>query len=436
MKINKKFLLLIVIAFVFLIFLLFVSFFDNRMEVSFLVIYSLSYFIITSFFFLLKKEKNIVDIKTIYIVVFSLMIGISPLFYGFNHLKLLSNDSFIVQSLLILTGYFFFCLTCLFGKEKNKYKNYNIKRELAYSKFFGWSLVLISSFAHIMYVVKNISIIASSDAAVSFSSISGNGFILQIINLFIIGFGLLYFYYLNNEKKNKLLYVFLIINCLCYVIRGTRTPVVYLLIYMILLRHAFKPLPFKQFFKVFIIIFCLVGVLGVFRSIMHNNRNDFYDTIVNELQVGSINFNYIYRTFPSKTNFQYGKSLLINFYMLKPGPDDDSTMWLKKQIGLNFSGGGVTPTLIGEGYLNFGVFGVILFSIIAALIVNTLNYSYFGASKKNIVWISYIIMKLVDVFRCGFSNSEISLMVLLFIFVVYRLGYKILESKLVNDDEI
>ena len=44
--------------------------------------------------------------------------------------------------------------------------------------------------------------------------------------------------------------------------------------------------------------------------------------------------------------------------MLKPGPDLDFTMWLKETLGMSFSGGGVTPTVIGEFYLNFGYIGI------------------------------------------------------------------------------
>ena len=42
---------------------------------------------------------------------------------------------------------------------------------------------------------------------------------------------------------------------------------------------------------------------------------------------------------------------------MRPGPDLDFTLWLKDKVNIQFSGGGLTPTIIGEAYINFGFGG-------------------------------------------------------------------------------
>ena len=140
------------------------------------------------------------------------------------------------------------------------------------------------------------------------------------------------------------------------------------------------------------------------------------------------NLSYIKKVFPMQLDFQYGYTFLINIQMLMPGPDVDFTIWLKEQIGLNFAGGGVTPTLVGEGYINGGYIGVFIWLFIIGMIVSYINNSYLY-NKRDTVWVTYCVAKLLDIFRGGVANSEVTLIIILFVYIGYKFGYKILKNK-------
>lgn len=106
-------------------------------------------------------------------------------------------------------------------------------------------------------------------------------------------------------------------------------------------------------------------------------------------------------------DYQKGKTFFINFEIIKPGQNDDFTIWLKKAINIEFDGGGVTPTLFGEGYLNFGYLGNIIYFIIIALMVNKLDKMYY--KSKNVYFVTFFIWIILSSVRGGFSNSLIIL---------------------------
>jgi len=73
-----------------------------------------------------------------------------------------------------------------------------------------------------------------------------------------------------------------------------------------------------------------------------------------------------------------GSTYLNDLGMLIPGPNVTGGVILKEYIGLEFSGGGITPTILGEGYANFGLYIAFIFIF---LLVNILNIIYFFIYK-------------------------------------------------------
>lgn len=112
-------------------------------------------------------------------------------------------------------------------------------------------------------------------------------------------------------------------------------------------------------------------------------------SLFTSLYVGDININYMYNTFPGKVDFQYGYTYLINFLMLLPGPDLDFTLWLKEQVGITFSGGGLTPTIIGEFYINFGEISIFIGLFLLGAFSVYLN-RYFKRHKESFLAVFYV----------------------------------------------
>ena len=152
--------------------------------------------------------------------------------------------------------------------------------------------------------------------------------------------------------------------------------------------------------------------------------SSFIETIVTSFANGSINIYYVLRQFPKYTSFQYGYTYLINFIMLAPGSQPDFTIWLKNQIGITFSGGGVTPTLLGEAWLNFGFFGIIMNFFLVGLLCNRLDKWYY--KTKNVYFFVLFVWVVTSSVRGGFANSLINLIIYsimnLILFMLFKKG--------------
>lgn len=91
----------------------------------------------------------------------------------------------------------------------------------------------------------------------------------------------------------------------------------------------------------------------------------------------------------SHRNYTDGYTYLINLIMLLPGPDPDFTLWLKEQIGISFAGGGVTPTVVGEFYINFGVLGMYIGMFLMG-ILGVYVYRYFRRHSDTFLGVFYL----------------------------------------------
>jgi oligosaccharide repeat unit polymerase len=66
---------------------------------------------------------------------------------------------------------------------------------------------------------------------------------------------------------------------------------------------------------------------------------------------------------------QFGSTYFTLFASVLPGKQISPDMMLKELNGVQFLGGGIPPTLAGEGYMNFGYFGIFLNALFAMLLL-------------------------------------------------------------------
>jgi oligosaccharide repeat unit polymerase len=75
--------------------------------------------------------------------------------------------------------------------------------------------------------------------------------------------------------------------------------------------------------------------------------------------------------FPEQEGFSYGRVYIsYTFNMLLPGHQVGLGQWLKEAKGLEFRGGGLPPSLVGDFYLNFGVPGVLVGFFLLGLVLS------------------------------------------------------------------
>lgn len=407
-----------------IIFLLLLLLFDIEKSKIELGIYIISYLFIT-FFYIIKQGNNIFTIKTIFVALYSIFIGLSPLAYYFNNNTFyFSNGTPIeYQYIYCILGYIFMLIGFLVPIKKKRNIEVIKEEKILYDKKFGLILLVISMLMNIFYIVKNrASFFGGNLNDGRITALSSSGIILVITGFYLVGLALLFNYYLKTKKSKLTLVFFTIINITFFMIRGNRTQIVYIFILFILIYNFYKHIKPRKVFNLFVIILLSISLLQVLRNSFSKDEITILDATYDTLQVGSININYIYDTFPKKYDFQFGKTFLINIEMMLPGPDLDFTLWLRQCIGVEFSGGGVTPTVLGEGYINFGFLGAMLLMFLTGWLANILNDKYYK-EEKNIVWNTCAITYFLTIFKGGYANIEISLLSLLFLYIMYKLFF-------------
>ncbi|QWG36137.1 O-antigen polymerase [Bacillus mycoides] len=85
------------------------------------------------------------------------------------------------------------------------------------------------------------------------------------------------------------------------------------------------------------------------------------------------------------SDYMIGKSYIMDFITILPGYQPSSQIYLKDYLGMVFEGGGITYTLFGEFYLNWGFLGGILFSFGFGVMLSLLN-TLLGLRKGKITY--------------------------------------------------
>lgn len=383
--------------------------------------YIFIYFISIYIFFSIGKSE-ILSLPTMFCVFFSVMIALGPIVAIYRGYKLHPQIYY-----LILLAFIFYILGYLMPQRKKKDNSKSVINENNYYTIWVCSIILliISIGAICLYILKNRYLLFGGnleDGRVS--ALSGNGYLIYLGNMWSLASCILYELHLKGYKKIKKLKYLIAFAVLLKLFTGYRSPVVsfgLILLYMKNKKKKFNPLT--------VICIGIVGIIlvcgyQVFRNYMSGGTSfHILDSILNLPYVGVINLDYIINYFPEIVDFQYGYSYLINFIMLKPGPDLDFTLWLKSLLNLQFSGGGVTPTIIGEFFLNFSCFGTAAGMFFLGMITKKINMYYEDSSA--IYLSSMFSITLLSTIREGIANIEISLTINLIIyFFLIRISRK------------
>ncbi len=395
---------------VFIIFsLFFVLFAKNSYEVY--VVFNLFYFFLLGKMNLASDFKRPVDLFNLFYFLF-ISTGSFVSFYiiGFNEDLAGFFAYFIV--LFNVTAVFFvsnYFITCLPGFERTS----------NFSLFFCQFFLILSVLVAVLYYLKlgYIPLFSASTPEMRIAAMQGNGAYLQIMRFSV--YVTIFLVLLYPEKKYFLLFIFFEFLLLGVGFRGmvAQNVVILLFSYGVLYNHRFG------IGKVL-----LYGVLGlVFLSLLGSMRGDasFTDSFIvkigHMISVSVYNFTMVYRHFD---DFQYGQTFFYNFMMLAPGADIDYTQWLTTQIPINFKGG-ITPTIVGDMYVNFSHYLVITSPIIA-LALCKLQSNVFREGKISVIYTLIIINISVLIARSvtgGLSNQILNIVLsTIFLYIIFLLS--------------
>lgn len=417
--INKV--LALVISFCFLIFI-------DIFNIKSIYSYSFLLILITLNFFLINSFK-IISPSILFLAYYIYSIGLGPIilmkkeiFYNYDYFN------FILGPLLL------FSFGDLISKRVKLFKfNTNLKKIKIYfpRKYILYILYFISIVCTLLYVLKNKQYLFGNNLESGrMQAAYGNGLLLYGMQLSIVVIPMLidmYYKRKNNKSIQKIskinIIFFSILSFILMLFTGFRANSLTLLICIIISIAKKKNISnFKIILSGFFCII-LVSILGVMRLNISGGKVTFVNSFFISLYVSEININYVMNTFPKKVPFQYGYTYLINLKMLLPGPDPDFTLWLKEQVGIVFAGGGVTPTLNGEFYLNFGYFLVFLGFFIMGIISNILDKKF---TNENGSFLStFYVWQFAHCITGGIANVMVT--VLLFT-IVYKVCIKFIDD--------
>jgi len=183
------------------------------------------------------------------------------------------------------------------------------------------------------------------------------------------------------------LFVFTVFALISY---GSRAPALKLIIGIFILGLIFKIkkghiIKIKKFVTPFIIVLLLIVILGALRKGVPNS--ELLDLAIARAGwrpfVNIQNLQKIFEFFPSKHEFLYGYSMIVDLKLFLPGSNLNFGTLLKEIMSWKFEGGSITPSYIGLGYLNFGIIGVFAYAFMYGFILNSLYEMILIVCKKN-----------------------------------------------------
>ena len=399
-------------------------------QVKNLMLYSYAYIILTIIMCIVGKFK-IFSAIFLFFVTYTATLGISPI------CKYIMTKSYSEnQYILILTGYTMFLIGYfvkigsfkIINKLRSLDNNKKSKKECNdfILKSLAIILFVISIIACIIYATKNAEYLFGDDLENGrITALPGNGMLIQAINLGTISIFILFEMVLNNKFNVKVFALMFGIVMLSNGIIGFRSKIIIPVIILIIMYNKKKKITLKQIIPLIIILLIFGSAYGMMRG---NSNTNILTYATKHFAIGSQNLGYILNRFPNGVEYQKGYTYIINILMLAPGPDPDFTLWLKEKLNMNFDGGGVTPTIIGEFYINFGFIGIVFGMLAIGMILKKLDYLY---EKSNSIFMpSYLISIALSIVSGGIANIEINLFITVIVYyMVLYISKRVYISK-------
>jgi oligosaccharide repeat unit polymerase len=350
----------------------------------------------------LLNDNVLITANSLFTVYFCYSVAIGPLFLLRSHINYGYNYTNIILGSLL--AFSWGNAVANRNRSITKIEDKNIIR-------FNFSrirclriLFIVSMLATTYYLYKNRALLLGGNIQSGrVAASSGNGMILYISQLSILVVPMmLEAYYIGKRKKivtirKAEIILAAIIASVTLVASGYRAPVMTMFICLAVLIITNDNINNTKIIAMGVAFVIAVEILGMARQTLSggSSTKGIFASLGTSLIVNNINLHYVFNTFPEKVAYQHGFTYLINFIMLRPGPDLDFTLWLKQQIGINFAGGGVTPTIIGEFYMNFGMLGAYIGMFALGILGNEI-YKYFIRHSKSFLSVFYI---------CQFAHS-------------------------------
>lgn len=416
----------IMLLFIILIFMilnvLLVNEYNSENKILKLVLYAITYISILLEIFIVNNFK-ILSGPILGALFFTLSIGAGPIAY-----YLFLGRTCEQEYIIILVSIFSFLIGNLVYKLLPKKNKDNFTTQIKKKKIKNyksieivlWLMLIVAIMASLYYLYINKSLFFSGSYDNGrISAMSGNGIIIQAIGLGVIALCVMFELFLENKITKKRFIIFLLLAIPTALIKGFRGEIIAPIMIMMIMYNKKHKIQLKKVITLLIIGVAVIFSLGIVRQILSNGTMNWYKSFLLIFANGSINVNAILNTFPQKVNYQKGYTYLINIIMLRPGEDIDFTLWLKEQVGYSFSGGGMTPTIIGEIYINFGKTIIPIFLFMLGMIVTWFDKKY--ENSLELYYSSYCLYIISGVVGSGIALSEVSFLITSLVYICIKI---------------
>lgn len=382
--------------------------------------------------FFLWGKANLLSPISFFYILYIFFVGLGPVGYYYYEGAYCKDLCLLILGglLLFILGYFF---SYIYGSRCSKApKSLSLSIDNSETiKLMSTFLLLLSLVCKIYYIFSNKELLFSSLNDGRIEAVSGNGLITFFSNFWIISILIFVELRIKGKKINRFVWILSGFALILQLAGGFRTGAISFILIIILMVNKKKNISIIKVIFLGLCILLFLVLFSIFRSstVSNNITELLINTFVKEAYVSCINIKYVWDTFPERHTFLYGYGYLINFIMLKPGPDLDFTLTLKEIIGLEFSGGGVTPTILGEFYLNFGLIGICLGMFFFGFIFNKISRMF--KTTDMYYFPAFLLVNCILAIRAGLANEEISVLLntVMYIFICYianhyKIGFK------------
>lgn len=213
----------------------------------------------------------------------------------------------------------------------------------------------------------------------------------------------------NNKNKILLYLFFLLIQLLNFAVNGQRAIIISFLFFGVMIYNlTIRKINRKTFLMLLTAGILLITILADFKMVLmrgypvSSNDTEFINKLLSsEFQTSSQNLNYLLSV-KDTWNYKYGSTLIYDIlapidFLLPVDINRFSAINWYQSTYFAQSNSGQAFTLVGEGYINFGVLGVVIWYILIGLLVKAIYYK--SSNSRN-----WLILYLLLIIQIMYSN--------------------------------
>lgn len=319
-------------------------------------------------------------------------------------------------TLMVSVSYLLLLIGLATGK---KIKIPKIKRSYFYLNFKSGSLLLygIIFVSMISSVIYNFSIIQSLFQGDYFGSritlLYGRGYLNMLASFHTYALPFLFMVKIHKGIKVSWLDIFLLIlSFFLITIPLHRGPILSLFLTYLFVFNDFKrPIPINKLVKYgFFTVLLFGSIVPAIRGI----DRGFLEILRNEIGIHTWNLSH-YIGMTDETGYFGMKPLIMALAILLPGHQVGFEIWIKKYSTINVNVGGASMSLIGEGFMEYGLSGVLINFFVLGLLLAIL-FNFRNNSYGYYFLFLYFLNRTESIIQFGFGKVLITL-IIVFVFL-------------------